>query len=300
MPLAIELAAARTKVLPVEQISNRLEDSFALLTGGGRTALAHHGTLRATMDWSHELLSGQERTLFRRLSVFAGGFTLEAAEAVGSGEGIEDVGVLDLLTSLVDESLVVERDGETRYRLLETVRQYASEKLEEAGEAEAVRERHATWCLAFAEEAERGLSGSDQAWWLTRLETELDNLRFALQWSLEEHAIAGLGLRLAASLWSFWLMRGYLSEGRNWLESGISRGSPTTTPAKAKALNVNGSLALSQGNYGEAIVSLEQSVDLYRELENSEGIASSLANLGFAAMLGERADVPVQACSKRP
>ncbi len=295
IPLAIELAAARVKMLSAEQIASRMDESFRLLSGGGRTAMPHHRTLRATMDWSHELLGEDERTLFRKLCVFAGGFTLEAGEAVGSGGSLEENEVLEVLSQLADKSLVLvmEQDGEIRYRLLEMVRQYGRDLLWESGEEEATRERHATWCLAFAEEAERGLSGPDQAWWLTRLETELDNLRIALQWSLEENAVAELGLRLAASLWSFWLMRGYLSEGRKWLESGISRSSPTTT--LAKALNVVGSLALSQGKYGEAIVSLERSVDLYRELEDSEGLASSLANLGFAAMLGERADVPVQA-----
>src|SRR5215212_2875798 len=157
IPLAIELAAARTKVLSVEQISSRLDDSFRLLTGGGRPSLAHQRTLRTAMDWSHELLSSEERAMLRRLSVFAGGFTLEAAEAVGAGGGIEEGGVLDLLSSLVDKSLVLvtEQDGETRYRLLETVRQYAAEKLEQAGEADGVRRRHAQYYLALAEEAER-------------------------------------------------------------------------------------------------------------------------------------------------
>src|SRR5919199_4556218 len=154
IPLAIELAAARVKVLSVEQISSRLEVSFALLAGGGRTAPAHHGTLRATMEWSHDLLSWEEQVLFRRLSVFAGGFTLEAAEGVCAGEGLEKSEVLDLLTCLVDKSLVLvmEGEGEARYRLLETVRQYGWEKLEESDEAGQVRRRHAAWFLVLAEE----------------------------------------------------------------------------------------------------------------------------------------------------
>ena len=162
IPLAIELAAARTKVLPVEQISGRLEESLQLLSGGGRTAMPHHRTLRATMDWSHGLLDREEQGLFRRLSVFAGGFTLEALEAVCGGDGLEGDGVLDLLTSLVDKSLVLvtEHGGETRYRQLETVRQYAWGKLEESGEAERIRRRHAEYLPGAGR---RGGAGSQRA-----------------------------------------------------------------------------------------------------------------------------------------
>jgi predicted ATPase len=179
IPLAIELAAARVKALSVEQIGARLDGSFALLTGG-RTAVPHHRTLRATMDWSYALLTEEEQALLGRLSVFAGDFTLSAAEAVGAGGIIEEIEVLDLLSSLVDKSLVLvsEGDGEARYRLLETVRQYGREKLEASGNAGAVRGRHAECYLALAEEAE--LMSEKQAIWLERLETEHDNLRTAL------------------------------------------------------------------------------------------------------------------------
>jgi predicted ATPase len=188
IPLAIELAAARTRVLSVEQISSRLDDSFALLTGHERTAIAHHRTLRATMEWSYELLSEAERALLRQLSVFAGGWTLSAAEAVCAGGGLEGDEVLDLLTQLVDKSLVLvgEQDGDARYRLLETVRQYASEKLEEAGEAGEVRGWHAAWFLALAEEAEPHLKGHQQLEWLGRLEPEHENLRSAMRWLIDE------------------------------------------------------------------------------------------------------------------
>ena len=175
MPLAIELAAARTRALPVEQIASRLDDRFALLTGGRRTTLVHHRTLKATMDWSHDLLSEEEKVLFGRLSVFAGGFTLEAAEAVCVGGNIGQGEVLDLLASLVDKSLVVfeeRQGGGARYRLLETVRQYSLERLEERGEAGSVNERHAEYYLAMAETAEQQLKGRRQVEWLDRLEAE--------------------------------------------------------------------------------------------------------------------------------
>jgi len=289
IPLAIELAAARARVLSVEQISSRLDDSFRLLTGGGRSALAHQRTLRAAMDWSHDLLSEQERILLGRLSVFAGGFVLEASEAVGTGEGTEEAGVLDLLGSLVDKSLVLamEQGEQTRYRLLETVRQYASEKLEETGEADGVGRRHAQYYLALAEEAERGSSGSDQARCLERLETEHDNLRAALGWSLGGGG-AEVGLGLAAALWSFWYTHGHLSEGRRWLERAIAADSAPTTRARAKALGGAGYIALFQGEYEAAKALLEEGLILYRELGEKEGIASSLVDLGFVAVLAER------------
>jgi predicted ATPase len=190
IPLALELAAARTKVLSVDQISERLDDSFALLTGGGRTRMPHHKTLRATMDWSYELLTERERTLLARLSVFASGFALEAAEAVGTGGSIDGYDVLDLLAFLVDKSLVLvaEHDGEARYRLLETVRQYGREKLEESGEAEPILQRHAGFYLALAERAD--LMSREQAVWLERLENEHDNFRAALALSLGGDALS--------------------------------------------------------------------------------------------------------------
>ncbi len=186
IPLAVELAAARVKVLPVDQIASRLDDQFRLLTGGSRMALPRHQTLRAAMDWSHNLLSDPERTMLRRLSVFAGGWTLEAAEAVCMGEGVEATDPLDLMTRLVDKSLVIAeaRDGQGRYRLLETVRQYSRDRLLESGEAEVVRKRHRDFFLALGESAETHRGGPNQVMWLDRLEAEHDNLRAALEWSL--------------------------------------------------------------------------------------------------------------------
>jgi non-specific serine/threonine protein kinase len=293
IPLAIELAAARAKVLSVEEIAERLDDCFGLLTTGDRTALPRHRTLRATMDWSHELLTEQEQILFRRLSVFSGGFTLDAAESVCSGEGLERNEVLDLLSHLVDKSLVIVRENGTgtRYRLLETVRRYGRERLDDSGDE--VERRHAGFFVKLAEEAEGKLSGSDQARWLTVLQSENDNLRAALSWSLGEKHNMELGVRLAAALWPFWFARGYLSEGRRWLESAVSVGGRAAPHARAKALNGAGWLATFQDEYGAAKAMIEEGLALYRELGDKEGIASSIVYLGFVAVLGQRTDVPL-------
>ena len=295
IPLAVELAAARVGVLSAEQISDRLGHALKLLTGGDRTVDRRHQTLRATLDWSHELLSEPEQALFGRLSVFVGGFTLEAAEGVGAGRGIEEEDVLELLSMLVDRSLVVAEESwerGARYRLLEPVRQYAREKLEVSEEAEETRRRHARWYLALAEEADQESRGPSHARWLQRLETEHDNLRAALGWSLEE-GDAELGLRLAGALWVFWFTQGYSFEGWGWLERGTSLGG--SKAARAKALNGAGWIALFHGDPETAKGFLEESVTLYRELRDEEGLASSLNYLGYVALLGGREDVPVAA-----
>ena len=286
IPLAIELAAARVKVLSVEQIAGRLHDRFGLLTGGGRTALPRQRTLRAAMDWGHELLPEEERVLFRRLSVYAGGFTLEAAEAVCAGERLERDEVLELLSRLVDKSMVVaERQGnEARYRLLETVRQYASEKLEQAGEAEEVRRRHAAYHLALAEEAEPGLKGARPVAWLERLEAEHDNLRAALRWALDSRE-AELGLRLAGTLGGFWLVRGHLSEGRRWLEAALDNGAEAPESMRVKVLVRAGLIAREHGDYERSVALIEESLALARKLGDKVSVATALKNLGWAALL---------------
>ena len=277
IPLAIELAAARVKVLTVDQIAVRLDDRFRLLIGGSRTGLPHHQTLRAAMDWSYDLLSEQERTLLRRLSVFAGGFHLEAVEAVCAGDGVHADGVLDLLANLVDKSLVTAEglDGEIRYRLLETIRQYSLEKLEESGEVAGMRGRHLDWYLGLAERAEPQLQGLDQVGWLERLEMEHDNLRAALEWTKVEASGTEVGLRLTGALHRFWAMRGYLSEGREWLERVVER-STGASPVRARAIYGTGDLAFNQGDYGRAETLCEESLRLYRELDDKVGIALSL------------------------
>jgi predicted ATPase/DNA-binding SARP family transcriptional activator/DNA-binding CsgD family transcriptional regulator len=285
IPLAIELAAARVGLLSVRQISERLEDSLGLLTGGGRTRTPRQRTLQGALDWSHDLLSEQEMVLFRRLSVFSGGWTLQAAEAVGTGESVRRGEVLELLSGLVEKSLVVAETtekGEVRYRLLEPIRHYARQKLEESEEAEVVRRWHAEFFLALAEEAEPKLRGPEQGKWLDRLESEHDNLRAALDWSAERRAESGL--RLSAALWQFWYVRGFLSEGRRRLEEGIARHPAAPAKVRAKAFDGAGWLAQAQGDYESARALYEEQLKLSHALEDEGGIARSLGNLGSVAL----------------
>jgi predicted ATPase len=294
MPLAIELAASRVRMLSVGQILERLDDRFRLLRGH-RTAAPRHRTLGATIDWSHDLLSEKEKILFRRLSVFAGGWTLEAAEETCSGDGLEEYEVLEFLSSLVDKSLVVvvRGDEESRYRMLETVRQYASEKLIESGERGTLRAGHARFFLDLAEEAETGLAGPEQPAWLERLDAEHDNLRAALGWFAEEKEIER-GLRLAAALLRFWWFWGYLIEGRAHLESllGLS-GKPVRDQVLAKSLHALAVLIYRQaddtaGDWSVARFRLDESLEIYRRLGNEASVAAVLQDLGrVCAELGE-------------
>ena len=296
IPLAIELAAARTKVLTVRQIAERLDDSFQLLAGGSRTVLPRQKTLRATIDWSHDLLSEGERTLLRRLSVFAGGFTLEAAEEVCSGKGIEQGEAFDLVTRLVDKSLVMAevRDTHARYRLLETIRQYASEKLRESGETKAIRQRHADSFLSLVEVAGPAMAGPELAAWLGRLDQEHENLREALGW-LEEEREVERGLRLASAPLRFWWIRGHLAEGRARLEALLNLHSvvPVRDEVRARALHVLGVLIYRHADYpagdGEAARShLEASLEVYRRLRDEAQTAAVLQDLGRISIeLGE-------------
>jgi predicted ATPase/DNA-binding CsgD family transcriptional regulator len=268
IPLAIELAAARVGTLSVEQISERLEGSLALLTRGGRTAVPRHRTLKGTLDWSHELLSESERKVFRRLSTFAGGWTLEASEAVASGQGLAESEVLDLLSGLVEKSLVGAKgsdEGGLRYRLLEPVRQYALEKLKESGEAEAAKRAHARYFLALAQEAEPELLGPREAQWYDRLEEEHDNIRAALTWSLEQGADPELGLRLAGAIWWFWHRHGHLREGLRWLEEGLARRGGASAIARAKALGGIGWLAFGQADIDRMRQSATEGLSLSAE-----------------------------------
>jgi predicted ATPase/DNA-binding CsgD family transcriptional regulator len=286
IPLAIELAAARTRVLTPEQISARLEASFRLLSGGGRQALARHATLRAATDWSHDLLSAEEKSLFARLSAFAGGFSLVAAEEVGSGGGIARNEVLDLLEKLVDRSMVTfeEKGGGARYRLLETLRQYASEKLSEAEEAERVRRRHMLYFLRLAEEAEPELKGAHQETWLGRLEREHDNFRAALSWALERDE-AELALRMSGALGEFWYLSGHLSEGRRWLEAALAGEDGGPDAARARALTWAGAMRWITREHDdyERLTDLgEEGLALYRRLGNDAEVALALQTLAYA------------------
>ena len=290
IPLAIELAAAKTRVLSVEQISTRLVDNFRLLRSDSRTLDPRQRTLGAAIDWSYELLDEPERVLFCRLSVFMGGFDLEAAEAVCAGGGIEEDDVLELLSRLVDKSLVLAAESveeEARYRLLETIRQYGREKLEESGELDPTSLRHARYFMALAEEAEPDLRGPDQAACFRHLERENDNFRAALSWSLGKDGepsreIAEIGLRLTVALWLFWNIKGS-TEGHRWVEEALRKTSERTT-TRARALGGAGWMSLWSGDYDRAISLLEESVALFKELGETDEAAVSLAYLGMTAV----------------
>lgn len=280
IPLALELAAARARAMTLPEIADRLDDRFRLLVGGSRTAPARHQTLRAALDWSFEALSDRERRLFVSLSVFAGGFTIEAAEAV-CPDGTD--GALDSLSRLVDKSLVIaERSGRRgRYRLLETMRQYGYGALVDAGLERAVRTAQLQWSAALAERAEAGLEGPDQATWLHVLDDEHDNLRGALDWAAARSP-APDGQRTAASLWRYWEIRGLLREGRARLEVLFDTDAPPSL--EAKALNAAGVLAQSQGNHAAALTFYQRAYDLRRAIDDPVGMAASLNGLGNVAV----------------
>jgi len=286
IPLAIELAAARVNVLAVAQIAARLDDRFRLLTSGSRTALLRQQTLRGAMDWSYGLLEEREKTFLRRLSVFAGGFTLDAAEKICAGKEVDKGDILDLLTSLVDKSLVgfSGQDGQERYRLLETIRQYARDRLLESGETEEVRRRHRDWYMVLAEQAAPELHGPRQQLWLGRLEAEHDNLRAALEWSEAEKDGAEAGLRLAGAVQRFWFMHGHWSEGRRWLEGALERSGEAPPSALPKALVGATHLAWRRGDYGLAATLGEKGLDLCRKLGDKVGTALFLRHLGQIAI----------------
>ena len=268
IPLAIELAASRVGTLSLEQISERLESSLELLTRGGRTAAPRQRTIRGTLDWSHDLLLEAESILFRRLSVFAGGWTLEASEVVVSGASIAEGKVLELVSGLVEKSLVIAElaaeSGGVRYRLLDPIRQYAREKLEQSGEAEDIRRAHAEYFLALAEEIEPQLIGPLEAECFEHLEEEIDNVRAALSWA-SEHGEAELGLRLAGALMSFWLTEGHFGEGRGWIEGALNQESPTSALARAKALGAASLLASEQNDDARAKEAAEEGLRLSKE-----------------------------------
>jgi len=288
IPLAIELAAARVKALRVKQIAARLAEraQFRLLTTGSRTALPRHQTLHALIDWSYNLLSEDERLLLQRLSVFAGGCTLEAAEAVCVGDGVEADNVLDLLMQLVNKSLVIserEQGREARYQMLETIRQYASERLLEAGDGGQIRGQHFEYFLEQAEQAEPYVRGPQLPAYLNQLEAEHDNLRAALEWSLAQAEYGETSLRLASALFSFWDQRRYVSEGRAWLARTLANpAAPSAGAARAKALYGAGCLAGAEGDSTTARTLLEESVNLWRALGSAGliSLAHTLSILG--------------------
>jgi predicted ATPase/DNA-binding SARP family transcriptional activator len=283
MPLAIELAAARTAALSLEQIAARLGDSLDLLGAGRRTALTRQQTLRATIDWSHDLLTGEERVLHRRLAVFAGGFTLEAAEEVCAGGAIARRRVAGLLARLVEKSLVV-AEGE-RFSLLDTVRQYAAERLEAAAERGTVALRHLDWCLALAEEHDPLSAGPRRS--LHVLEREHDNLRAGLAYAVRRDPQSAL--RLATRLWRFWLDRGYFAEGDRWLKMTLAA-APEQTPMRVEALLAGAGLSLRLGDPDGFLRRVSDAVSTYRLLGDDRAIAAALYQHAMLAQFVHRAD----------
>jgi len=282
IPLAIELAAARARVLSVEQIAERLDDRFRLLAGGSRTALPRQQTLQAAMDWSYDLLTDPERALLRRLSVFAGGWTLDAAEAICAEDGGAGESVLDLLTRLVDKSLVeVESGAAPRYRMLETVRQYAWEKLTAADELARFRGRHREWFISLAETAARFLQGPQQRVWLDRMDGERDNFRAAVDGAIESEPERALAL--TAALWRWAYLRGYLSIGADLTER-VLRVSVAPSRARAEALNGAAVLTNAMGRYARAEELAAETITLAQSLGDPGRAASGRLVLASAAL----------------
>jgi predicted ATPase len=284
IPLALELAAARVRVLTAQQIAQRLGDRFRLLTDGSRTAPPRHHTLRALFDWSHDLLSDDERTVWRRLAVFVGGWTLEGAQRVCQCDDIE---MVDLLAQLEEKSLVQaeEQSGAKRYSMLESVREYGLARLGDASEGASARTRHLEWCVALAEQAEPALYGPSQEAWLVSLEAEHGNQRAAIRWAVESGA-AEAGLRLGAALSLFWLRRGYLREGQEWLRELLAApGASGQTDRRAKACSGSGTIAFFLGDYGLAGELHQESLTIWDATGHRHGVARALNELGRVARI---------------
>ena len=296
MPLAIELAAGKIRALSAGQIAQRLDDRFHLLTGGSRTALPRHQTLQAAIEWSYDLLSPAEQTLFRRLSVFVNSWTLEAAESVCSDQdtnakdALQTEDILELLIQLVHKSLVIaeERNGEIRYHMLETIRQFGSDKLVETNESEPLRDKHLEFFVQFAETADPFLRRTELIEWLQRLDDEHDNLRLALRWALGKSSVEP-ALRLAGALAVYWTMRCFWLEGATWLESALKKPSVeldkmtrSEKAARAKALYGDAVLIFNLDDLDRMQASAESSLNSYEEVGDRRGIAFARAWLGYA------------------
>jgi predicted ATPase/DNA-binding XRE family transcriptional regulator len=290
LPLALELAAARVKLLPPAELLARLEQRLPVLTGGARDLPLRQQTMRDTIAWSYDLLAAAEQRLFRRLAVFAGGFSLEAVEALATASpaaGGESRSVLESFSLLLDQSLLRTVDsttgvnrGEARFAMLETVREYALELLESSGEAETIRQAHAAYFLTLAEQAEPNLTGPAQAEWLNRLEVEHDNLRAALTWAVGHNPT--LAICLAGALWRFWWMRGHYREGQGWLEAALAREGGAETE-RATALYGAGSLATEQGEHDRATTLLEAALVAAQTAGARSVAALALTDLGSIA-----------------
>jgi predicted ATPase len=293
LPLAIELAAARIKMLPPHALLTRLSNRLKVLTGGARDVSARQQTLRGAIDWSYNLLDEGQKQLFRRMAVFSGGRTLEALEAVCNSEGLQvggqlEVDVFDGVEALLSNSLLQQReglDGEPRFWMLQTIHEYAREKLEESVEGEEIARGHVRFFLALAERAEPELRGPRIVEWLDRLEEEHDNLRAALRWC-REHDQVESGLRIAGAIWKFWRHRSYWTEGQQQISLLLSTGDPDRLKAllpTTKALYGAGDLAFRQGHHGAARARFRESLEICEHFDDKKGIALALNGLGNVA-----------------
>jgi predicted ATPase/transcriptional regulator with XRE-family HTH domain len=285
LPLAIELAAARVKLFPPQALLERLGSPLKFLTGGARDLPTRQQTIHNTIQWSYQLLDEREKILFARLGAFVGGCTMEAAEGICNSDDTLRLDVVDGIAALVDQSLLRQDEGPggtPRFVMLETIREYALERLEQRGEVEAVRQWHAKYFLMLAEEAEPELAGPRQVAWLARLDRDLDNLRAALGWSIEHHEIE-TALRLAGALTWFWFTRSYWNEGRRWFETTLARSAGAARASRAKALLGSGQLATFQNDHDHAYMRCEQAHALYLELDDRRGAAWALFFLSVAA-----------------
>ncbi|MGE5222367.1 MAG: tetratricopeptide repeat protein, partial [Omnitrophica WOR_2 bacterium] len=284
LPLAIELAAARVRALSVEEIARRLDDRFRLLIGS-RNALPRQQTLRALVDWSYDLLTEKERLLLKRLSVFSSDWTLESAEQIASGGDIDSSEMLDLLTSLVDKSFINGeiQNGHERYRFLETIQKFSQERLGESSETNEYAQKHAYYFMKLAENSYGKMWGPEQAFWLVRLDEEYDNLRKALSCLSQSTGSEAMLLRMAGSLWRYWEIRGYFSEGRAWMESALEKNPREPGYWRANGLGGTGHLARQQGDYVQAKALHEQSLALFRSIGCKLGAARQLNALGEIA-----------------
>jgi predicted ATPase/class 3 adenylate cyclase/Tfp pilus assembly protein PilF len=304
LPLAIELAAARVQLLPPDALLVRLSLTYdqrqTLLTGTGSDRPERHQTLRSAIDWSYGLLRPSEQRMFRRLAIFSGGFTLDAAESVCATDPDLSLQVLDGVASLIDKSLLRQAEEvarEPRYRMLETIREYALVQLQAAGELDASYASLADFLVALAERAEPELTGAEQVAWLDRLESEHDNVRAALQWCSVPDAI-DTALRLAGALWRFWSTRGYVGEGLRWMEMAVASPNATPNPVLAKALNGAANLAREQGDYSKAQALHKRSLAISREHLDRRGTAEALNNLGLIALYQGQPDAAQQYCEE--
>lgn len=289
LPLAIELAATRTKVLTPQQLLPRLQQRLTILTSGGRTLPERQRTLRNAIAWSYELLDATDRRLFARLSVFTGGWTLESAEAVCDPEGL-GLDAVDGLASLVDKSLVRRAEtseGEARFSMLETIREFGQEQLRAGGDLDVIRRRHAEHFLGLAVEAEPHLTGDDQGEWLDRCDLEHPNIRAALRWAIAAGK-ADRAQEASGALWRFWQQRGHLAEGRRWFEEILAMPpGQARTPARAKALTGAGGIAWWQNDRGAARAFYEEALAIERELGDPARIAEALYNEAFVVAAGD-------------